>query len=716
MSDASSVVRPVALRVENFRGLGGEHSLDLDRDLTLIVGKNAAGKSSLLNAVEWCLYGAQVTKKSDSGIAERGDWALAHAGATGEVCVTLEFEIQDGRARLTRRRAVDAKARDEDDVQLELPGDEVLQGAEVLDWLAWNKLPDWSTWKRSFCQHQELSRARVTDAGDRSAAIAGMLGLEEYRQVSDALKGLGVKQLEQRAAKELGSLQDGQRRAFERPGLELRDLEDRLERHGVSAAKAGDTELERRKRELLQDAQETATRLGLDSSAIPGEDSSAEAVITWAQTWSAEVRGKLDEQSKQRRELSVRVQTLGAAVEALAPARRAEADAKSKQELLARELGSVERMVTEREELSRERTKLDAERRRADALGQLLRDALELVKHSHTSGQCPVCDQDRSDLGGVIQGKLDAHEPDALQGKSRELEARDAKLAEQVARLENTAVAHEAARKQVSTLEEKVRSQLPAGTAEGAAIDELLRSWRADEHQLDKTSEEGELHISRCRQAVETLELLARLRGARDRANAAAGELAQTPEFQGLQTVIDGAAGFASDVEALAAMARSLEDQKSDERITAVNDSIDTYFSMITGDTERGRVRVKPKKTATKVQYLLVDEHDRSISSHLNQAAFNALSLAALFASAESRANQGLPRFLVLDDPGQSLDDDHQAGLARAIARCATFAPILVATFPGTLADALGAAAIEGSKTFHLDRAGRGACITLREA
>ena len=716
MSDAPSAVRPVALRVENFRGLGGEHSLDLDRDLTLLVGKNASGKSSLLNAVEWCLFGAQVTKKSDSGIAERGDWALAHAGAVGHVCVTLEFEVEGGRARLTRRRAVDARPRDEDEVQLELPGDEVLQADEVRDWLAWNKLPDWSTWKRSFCQHQELSRERVTDTKDRSTAIAGMLGLDEYRQVSDALKGLRVNKLEQRAAAELGRSQDGQRRALERPGLELRDLEDRLGRHGISVAQAGDTELERRTRELLQDAQETATQLGLDPASIPGEDRSADEVLAWAQTWSDEVRGKLHRRSKERREFAGRVQALGAAVDALAPARREEADAKDKQNLLARELGSLERMVTEREELDRERAKLDAERRRRDAVGQLLRDALELVQNSHAPGQCPLCDQDRSDLQGVIQGKLDAHEPDALQAGFEEIEARAAQLVEHIRQLGNAQSAYDAAREQVRSLEEKVRSQLPAGVGEGAAIDELLRAWRADEQQLEKSSEAGERHVVRHRQDVEILDLSTKLRGARDRANASAGELALTPQFQKFQAVIDTAAGFASDIEALAAMARNLEDERSDERIAAVNDSIDTYFSTITCNPERGRVRVEPKKTATKVQYRLVDDRGRSISSHLNQAAFNALSLAALFASVESRARQGLPSFVVLDDPGQSLDDEHQAGLARAIARCATFAPVLVATFPGALADALSMAAVENAKTFLLDRSGQGAAIAMREA
>ena len=348
MSGVPFPIRPVALLVENFRGLGGEHSLDLDRDLTVLVGKNGSGKSSLLVAVEWCLFGAEATKRSESGIAERGDWVLGHDGAAGDVRVTLELEMEGGRARLTRRRAADASPRDEDEVQLELPGEEVLRGDEVRDWLAWNSLPDWKVWKRSFCQHQELSRARVTEETDRSTAIAGMLGLDDYRNVSDALKKLKVKKLELRAAEELAELHKEQQRALERPGLELRDLEGRLERHGVAAAQAGDAELARRTTAFLVSARGIATELGVDESAIPRDDGPAAALIAWAQTWRGEVRAKVDALSKECGELSKRVETLQASVEALKPARRAESDAKSAKDRLATELGSLEGLQTQR--------------------------------------------------------------------------------------------------------------------------------------------------------------------------------------------------------------------------------------------------------------------------------------------------------------------------------------------------------------------------------
>jgi energy-coupling factor transporter ATP-binding protein EcfA2 len=716
VSAAPFPIRPVALLTENFRGLGGEHRLDLDRDLTVLVGNNGSGKSSLLVAVEWCLFGSEATRKSDSGIAERGDWALAHDGSAGDVGVTLELAVEGGRARLTRRRAAGAKPREEDDVRLELPGEELLRGKEVRDWLSWNHLPDWKLWKRSFCQHQELSRARVTDEADRSTAIAGMLGLDEYRQVSDELKKLKVKKLEQRAGEELAELGKEQRRALERPGLALRDLEGQLERHGVAAAQAGDAELDRRTTALLASARQIATRLGVDGSGIPHDSGPTTDLLVWAPAWRADVRRKVDALSKECAALATRVETLQSSVEALKPARRAESDATSARQRLATELGPVEALLAQREALAKQRAGLEDEGRRRDALGKLLRDALQVVKGSPAHCPCPVCDRLGNDLDGVIRAKLDAHAPDALGNRFDEIDARDGKLREHIEELGNADSTYQAARALVRSLEETVRGQLPAGTGGGASNDALLRSWREEMRELREHCDAGEQHISQQRDDLEIFDLLAKLRDARARANATAGELSETPQFQELQRVIDAAAGLASDLEALGAMARKLEGDRSDERIAAVNASIDGYFSTITGGWQRGPVRVLPKRTATKIAYQLADEQGHAITSLLNQAAFNALSLAALLASAHSRARLGLPQFLVLDDPGQSLDEEHEAGLARAIATFAGIAPVLVATFPGTLADALSQTDSKNAKTFLLTRTADGAGTTIREA
>ena len=713
MNGSSFPIRLLSLQAENFRGLAGAHSLALDSPLTLLIGSNGAGKSSFLGAIEWCLFGALTTKKSGSGIAERSEWALAHHDAAGDVSATLEFKLEGGTARLSRRRAVDSKARDEDELTLHLPDDELLRDQEVQDWLNWNHMPDWATWKRSFCQHQELSRERVTDSSARSDAIASMLGLEEFRQVNNDLKGLKIKRLEECATNELTALHNEQQRALERPAQELRELETRLDRAGLAVSQVGEAEYEKRKNACLDSARKLAAQLKLEA-AIPTSEASASEFTGWTRSWPTEIRRKLDSLDSERRALAKQVETLASSAEALEPARRSEADALRAQERLTAELGSLDQLARQRTELTQKRNDLEEQLRTQDAAGKLIRDALGVVKSSANPEHCPVCDQERSNLEQVIQSKLSAGSPDALRGEFESLEQRDSKLREQSEQLTLAQRTLESSRTHVRTLEDRVRGQLPVGTDASETVNDLLRTWRDEERAHAGACEAAEGHLAQQRDEVERLELLAKLHQARARANMTAGEISDAPEFQALQQVIDEAAGFASDLDALGAIARDLEDHQSQSQVTAVNASINTHYQTITGPESR-EVRIKVKKTAAKVAYQLVDDKGRVITSILNQAAFNALSLAALFASAECRAREGQPQFLILDDPGQSLDPEHQAGLARSVANCAKIAPVILGTYPGELANALAGADAQ-AKTYRLARNQTGDNTLIREA
>ncbi|WP_081771735.1 AAA family ATPase [Paraburkholderia nodosa] len=51
-------MRPInSLKLHNFRGFSGEHTVDLDADLVLVTGKNGTGKTSLLLAIDLLLNG-----------------------------------------------------------------------------------------------------------------------------------------------------------------------------------------------------------------------------------------------------------------------------------------------------------------------------------------------------------------------------------------------------------------------------------------------------------------------------------------------------------------------------------------------------------------------------------------------------------------------------------------------------------------------------------
>lgn len=54
--------------IENFRGFYGRKELELiycDKAINLIIAENEVGKTSILNAMLWCLYG-KLTEDSES--------------------------------------------------------------------------------------------------------------------------------------------------------------------------------------------------------------------------------------------------------------------------------------------------------------------------------------------------------------------------------------------------------------------------------------------------------------------------------------------------------------------------------------------------------------------------------------------------------------------------------------------------------------------------
>jgi len=124
-------------------------------------------------------------------------------------------------------------------------------------------------------------------------------------------------------------------------------------------------------------------------------------------------------------------------------------------------------------------------------------------------------------------------------------------------------------------------------------------------------------------------------------------------------------------------------------------------------------VRVVVKSTATRLNYRLVDTAGADITPILNQAALNALSFAMLFAQAEDRARGGLPQWLVLDDPGQNLDESAVSGLAEAVVAVSEIVPVLLGTFPGMLSRELEGKASDSARSLHIS--GMGATARIEE-
>src|SRR3954464_10280137 len=106
------------ITLENFRQFQGKQSISFagqgDQNVTLVYGPNGGGKTTLLNAFIWALYGTFTDDFEQPERLIHGDtWAKAEAGTRLPAMVELQFEHAGRRYRLVRRASVTKESSDQ---------------------------------------------------------------------------------------------------------------------------------------------------------------------------------------------------------------------------------------------------------------------------------------------------------------------------------------------------------------------------------------------------------------------------------------------------------------------------------------------------------------------------------------------------------------------------------------------------------------------------
>ncbi len=702
------MTRPVRLDVRGFRGWR-EGTVPLDRPVTLVVGENRSGKSSTVNAIEWCLFGRVVEKKA-SGIDERADWEVERRIAkpdsksdvvNGEdVEVALSVETDGGVARLVRRRKRGAGAREEDAFSVELADGRKLDEAEAHAWMDARRFPDWETWRRACCQHQEILRSRLTVADERSLVVSSLLGMDEHDRLARLLKDQQPGKLVGELDRVLEELDKVVLVRLKTPSEDLFESERKLAALGLERARLSPALALEVGRGAIDRARRLAEKLGFQAELPSAETEADEPELRkWAEGWPTFVR----KQSKTGERLSSAQKTrarLAAELEQLEPSEERWRKAKAGLETAQSELGDE---ATQRKLIVESEAKVaaaDAGLRAENKTLALLRETLEVLRETKSADQCPVCDTPVAGLAARLEAtvrkgtgeRLAALTAERDQARKRRdaLESSLRTTAKLVAEEKEARKACEGRRSSVTGLVSQGRLDAGADLAAAARAEE--ESLAAEIAQLESSVAGLDAELEEHRRDVDRLKEISRWSAAAKRAQKRA-DLTALPEWKELQEAVDAAAAFAADLDALGAMAREAQEERSKAREDEVNRSLGEYAGLITGSSgapgsESGlEVRVRVKRTPKGLSYDVEDGDGERALSILNQASLNAISLAMLFAQAEERAKNGAFSMVVLDDPDQSLDDEHQAGLARAIERVAKSSPVVAAATPGKLAE-----------------------------
>jgi len=177
--------RPVKLEVSGFRGVNENFSIDLDRPVILFFGPNGSGKTSILSAYEWCLFG-DLTYLSGEEFTFEDAIANLHS-EKGEVRVKLF--LTDGTRNIVierfRRRGIRTKAPSRVIVKVD---DKVLRDYEAQEFIVKELGVNRSDFECRVMLHQEaLSRFIYAKPTERGKIFSRLLGLGFLVDVGSAI-------------------------------------------------------------------------------------------------------------------------------------------------------------------------------------------------------------------------------------------------------------------------------------------------------------------------------------------------------------------------------------------------------------------------------------------------------------------------------------------------------------------------------------------------
>ena len=177
--------RPVKLEVSGFRGVNETFSIDLDRPVILFFGPNGSGKTSILSAYEWCLFG-DLTYLSGEEFTFEDAIANLHS-EKGEVRVRLF--LTDGARNVVierfRRRGTRTKSPSRVIVKVD---DKVLRDYEAQEFIVKELGVNRSDFECRVMLHQEaLSRFIYAKPTERGKIFSRLLGLGFLVDIGSAI-------------------------------------------------------------------------------------------------------------------------------------------------------------------------------------------------------------------------------------------------------------------------------------------------------------------------------------------------------------------------------------------------------------------------------------------------------------------------------------------------------------------------------------------------
>ena len=690
------------MTVKGFRGFVETQDFSFPEPLILLDGPQGSGKSSTLVAIEWCLFGDEITKKA-CGIDERRGWKVRNTNAD-EAHVEIVLQKDGDTLRVVRS---DKRTKKGPQFYFELNNsldtDEwklrATIGVEPKDYFS------------SIHLHQEVIKALlIEEPRTRKDLVDRLLGLSELRNMVDAIRSVKISSYLKEADDDFSQIET---KLYAVMASKRNDIEKEKEQgvqEGLSPKDFSETGARQKCKGVKKALLEFSTQAGLSIPELPSANMLDEQryFATSARDTLRQLRGEqpdlkrqtklLEDQLKLRELLTSYKETSTELQELEAERKNVRKTEGSREKILSR----ISRELNPKLEDARiRRNRID---KRAGTIDEAM-EYFEAIQTPSGSELCPVCEKPIDDVR-----HLQTHLEELRDTLSEDL----APVRKEIDEYESEIRRLEELVESLDDLEEDIKDTQEGldtcKSAIGAALDREIKDTedpivilKSELGGIESRLVELETAVKESNQKLNTIEddilklghILTVIGLEADIANML--KITETEEYVEVVNRKSRLERFAAVVDIVRQAIEDVLEAGARAKLESTKDSIANMFKTLADRTDYSELRIDPDNFE-----ILAAKGVESVPalSVLNEGDLNCAGLSVFLGLATSQDLCHDLGFIILDDPSQTLDAPHKENLVGVLNCMPEDKQILVSTSQPDLRDLILANIIRKKKHY----------------
>jgi DNA repair exonuclease SbcCD ATPase subunit len=687
------------VEIEGFRGFTQSTSFEFEKPVTLLNGGNHQGKSSVLNAIEWCLYGDDCIGEK-SGIRERVGTGEMAWRVVNDKCekahVKLQLEGEQGSYTIARAEEK-GKGKKGKSIKISMPDGTKKQGEEADREITKTLRVSFKDFATTIYQHQEsIHDFVIQKPSDQSNVMDRLLGLSDYRNILDGIKKCEVSKVQKEFVEEFSKFQAQIQQIIKIRQKELDEKQNKAKEKGLSEEELTENKLIELAKSTIRDINDFTQRSGLSAAVItPLSDWKNSPPFTigvrkecnrlWAE--SPDVKEQSERQNKRSKIISLRSQ-YETQIQSL----------KSKGKELQdfeKENGSSDMIDNKIKKTVEEIEAIDKEIKLTSPKAKLVKEGISILQSVAPSGAyiCPLCGEKVPNLLEHLrrewEEKIKTHVQDlekqtvALDKKKTDFE----RLKKEHARLdEDTQREKERLKKVINSISEFLHKELTEKDDPAAMLSIEIKNIDSRLKEIENAINNKRAAIDAILEKTDIMNLIYDILLLKDKLEEAY-QIERTDEYQTQDKIRTEVSNLVRDVEELSKIIKSCMLKEAEEKIDSARSAIDHYFRKITDNPAFQRLNIKveeDKKTGGNF-YIFEDQECKRPIPILSQGDLNSLALSIFLGLSKTSGDSHPLGFILLDDPSQSLDSYEKARLVEILNELTELKNLIISTMDSEL-------------------------------